>query len=45
MELVLNEINLSQIEKMFYVIRGQKVMQDSDLAQLYEVETKHLNRQ
>jgi hypothetical protein len=45
MELVLNEINLSQIEKMFYVIRGRKVMLDSDLAQLYEVETKHLNRQ
>lgn len=37
--------NLSKIEKMIYVIRGQKVMIDSDLAQLYGVETKALNRQ
>jgi hypothetical protein len=28
------------IEKMIYVIRDQKVMLDSDLADLYEVETK-----
>jgi len=41
----MSEINLSKIEKMIYVIRGQKVMLDSDLAELYEVETKHLNRQ
>ena len=34
-----------QIEKMIYVIRGQKVMLDSDLANLYGVETKYLNRQ
>ena len=32
------------IEKMIYVIRGQKVMLDSDLAELYEVETKVLKR-
>jgi hypothetical protein len=38
-------INITKIEKMIYVIRGQKVMLDSDLAALYEVETKHLNRQ
>ncbi len=41
----MNEIGLSKIEEMIYVIRGQKVMLDSDLADLYEVETKHLNRQ
>jgi len=28
-----------------YFIRGQKVMLDSDLAELYHVETKHLKRQ
>lgn len=28
-----------------YYIRGQKVMLDSDLAALYEVETKQLKRQ
>jgi hypothetical protein len=35
----------SQIEKMIYVIRGQKVMLDSDLAVLYEIPTKRLNEQ
>ena len=34
----------SQIEKMIYVIRGQKVMLDSDLAELYEVKTKVFNQ-
>jgi len=29
---------------MIYVIRGQKVMLDSDLAELYEVETRSLNQ-
>ncbi len=33
-----------KIENMIYVIRGQKVMLDSDLAELYEVETKMLKR-
>ncbi|RLA66974.1 MAG: ORF6N domain-containing protein [Epsilonproteobacteria bacterium] len=32
------------IESMIYIIRGQKVMLDSDLAKLYEVETKALKR-
>lgn len=36
--------NPSQIEKMIYVIRGQKVMLDSDLASLYEVPTKVFNQ-
>jgi N-ethylmaleimide reductase len=41
----MSEVSLSKIENMIYVIRGQKVMVDSDLAELYEVETKQLNRQ
>lgn len=32
------------IESRIYLIRGQKVLLDSDLAMLYEVETKALNR-
>ena len=36
--------NLIQIQNLIYVIRGQRVMFDSDLAMLYEVETKALNR-
>lgn len=40
----MNEFNLSKIEDMIYVIRQQKVMLDSDLAELYGVETKNLNK-
>jgi len=36
---------LTQIENMIYVVRGQKVMLDSDLAELYGVEVKRLNEQ
>ena len=36
--------DLVQIQNLIYVIRGQRVMLDSDLAMLYEVETKMLNR-
>jgi hypothetical protein len=36
-----DEIIMNQI----YYIRGQKVMSDTDLAALYEVETKQLKRQ
>jgi phage regulator Rha-like protein len=32
------------IERRIYVIRGQKVMLDSDLAELYQVETFNLNK-
>lgn len=39
------DIQFDQIQNMIYVIRGQKVMLDSDLAKLYEVETSALNRQ
>jgi phage regulator Rha-like protein len=41
----MSEASLSKIESMIYVIRGHKVMLDSDLASLYGVETKALNRQ
>ena len=40
-ELVPHEV----IENKIYLIRGQKVMMDMDLATLYGVETKYLNRQ
>jgi hypothetical protein len=36
---------LEQIEQMIYLIRGQRVMLDSDLAKLYCVETRRLNEQ
>ena len=38
------KIQLEQIQDMIYVINGQKVMLDSDLAKLYKVETKVLNQ-
>ncbi len=34
-----------QIESLIYTVRGVQVMLDRDLAMLYHVETKHLNRQ
>jgi len=40
----MKKITPKLIEKMIYVIRGQKVMLDSDLAELYEVETRSLNQ-
>lgn len=39
------EASTTKIEAMIYLIRGHRVMLDSDLAQLYGVETKALNRQ
>ena len=33
-----------QIQNLIYIIRGQRVMLDSDLAQLYGVLTKNLNK-
>ena len=35
--------NITQIKNLIYTIRGHRVMLDSDLASLYEVETKRLN--
>ena len=37
-------MKLETIQQLIYVIRGQEVMLDSDLADLYGVETKMLNR-
>ena len=37
-------IPLERIERSIYVIRGQKVILDQDLAMLYGVETKALNQ-
>src|ERR1041385_8336937 len=37
-------MSIEKIEKAIYLIRGEKVMLDRDLALLYEVETKVLNR-
>ena len=38
-------VPIERIESRIYLIRGQKVMLDRDLAELYGVETKYLNRQ
>ena len=35
---------LQNIQNLIYVIRGQRVMLDFDLAMLYEVETRSLNQ-
>jgi len=39
-----NLISIEKIEKAIYVIRGEKVMLDRDLAQLYGVMTGALNQ-
>ena len=41
---MVNIIPADRIEKAIYLIRGQKVMIDRDLAELYQVETKVLNQ-
>jgi len=43
----MKQLMISQeiIEKKIFLIRGQKVMLDSDLAKLYKVSTKRLNEQ
>jgi hypothetical protein len=35
---------IQSIQNMIYVIRGERIMLDFDLAQLYEVETRVLNQ-
>jgi hypothetical protein len=42
---MMNEISVAVIASKILTIRGKRVMLDSDLAKLYGVETKHLNRQ
>ena len=37
-------IYLNDIKNLIYMIRGKQVMLDSDVARLYEVETKKLNQ-
>ena len=37
-------VQLEIIERKIYIIRGCKVMLDSDLAELYQVPTKALNQ-
>jgi len=38
-------IHVERIERSIFLIRGQKVMLDADLAELYGVTTKRLNEQ
>ena len=38
-------LSVEKIENRIHAIRGQKVILDYDLAELYRVETKHLKRQ
>ena len=38
------EIMPPDVENLIYVVRNKQVMVDSDLAKLYQVETKALNR-
>ncbi len=37
-------VSIEQVEQMIFVLRGQKVMVDADLAALYGVPTKVLNQ-
>jgi hypothetical protein len=41
----MKKVSESEIISKIYVIRGEKVMLDSDLAELYDVTTKYLKRQ
>ncbi len=38
---IVDEVVMNKI----YIVRGQKVMLDRDLAELYQIETKYLKRQ
>ena len=39
-----NKLTTDQLGRLIYEIRGERVMLDSDLASIYGVETKGLNR-
>jgi hypothetical protein len=39
-----NKLTTDQLGRLIYEIRGERVMSDSDLASIYGVETKALNR-
>ena len=38
------EYNIDNIKNLIYTIRGKQVMLDSDVAKLYNCETKYVNR-
>ena len=44
-EIIIPELNNKTIESMIYIIRGQKVMLDFDLAKIYGYTTKAFNQQ
>ena len=44
-EVLESELTAEQIRSRIYTIRGVQVMLDSDLAELYHIETGALNRQ
>ena len=44
-EIIVPELNNETIESMIYIIRGQKVMLDFELAKIYGYETKRFNEQ
>lgn len=43
-QLLYEDISEGVIKNLIYVVRGKQVMLDSDLAMLYQVETKNLNK-
>jgi len=44
-EIIISELNNETIESMIYIIRGQKVMLNFELAKIYGYETKRFNEQ
>lgn len=40
----MDKISISEIEQCIFIVRKHKVMLDHDLAKIYGVETKNLNR-
>ena len=38
------DIRIEDIQKLIYTIRGKQVMLDSDVARLYEYQTKNINK-
>ncbi len=44
-EILIKELNDETIESMIYIVRGEKVMLDFELARIYGYETKTFNQQ
>ena len=44
-KIIVPELNNETIESMIYIVRGEKVMLDFELAQIYGYETRYFNRQ